>query len=333
MTKKNATSIVQVKEANMPELWLTNPYIKAATSDNTRQAYQSDVRHFEKWGGRLPADPQNLVAYLQHFAPQLNPRTLARRITAIKHWHSYQGFQDPTQHPIVQKTLTGIQRIHGKPKVKAYPLLPEDLLLIVRNLHQDATLAKCRDNALLQLGFCGAFRRSELVNIHVEHLQWQTQGIDILIPQSKTDQENVGQFCGIPEGKDLLCPVTALKNWLNQSNITEGPIFRELKKGNQISAKALSPLSVNHILKKRASEANIPYAEQLSSHSMRRGFATSASRYGIQLPAIMRQGRWKQVNTVMEYVEASARFQENATSSILNKFYETKTKLNDEDGD
>jgi hypothetical protein len=33
----------------------------------------------------------------------------------------------------------------------------------------------------------------------------------------------------------------------------------------------------------------------------------------------MRQGRWKQVDTVMEYIEAAQRFEENAAGLVLQK--------------
>lgn len=74
---------------------------------------------------------------------------------------------------------------------------------------------------------------------------------------------------------------------------------------------------MSHILKKRARDAALPQAEQFSSHSLRRGLATSASRHGASLPAIMRQGRWKNMNTVMEYIEATQRFEDNAAASVL----------------
>ena len=167
-----------------------NPYISAATSQNTRRAYQSDIRHFEKWGGKLPANTDSILLYLQAFAKELNPRTLSRRLIALKNWHIYQGFSDPTQHPSVSKTLTGIMRTHGKPKEKALPLLPEDLFKIVTHLSKEKTLRAFRDSALLQLAFFGAFRRSEIVAICYEHLSWKNQGIDILIPHSKTNQTN-----------------------------------------------------------------------------------------------------------------------------------------------
>ena len=155
--------------------------------------------------------------YLQAFAKTLNPRTLSRRLTALKNWHVYQGFPDPTEHLAVNKTLIGIMRIHGKPKDKAPPLLPEHLHKIIMALQQEHTLRACRDSALLQLAFFGAFRRSELVAIQVEDIAWGTQGIDILISHSKTDQTHERQHCAVPYGNEQLCPVRALKQWLDHA--------------------------------------------------------------------------------------------------------------------
>jgi len=51
--------------------WVSNPYLKAATSDNTRKAYRSDIKHYETWGGKLPATPEWIVNYLQFFAEKI----------------------------------------------------------------------------------------------------------------------------------------------------------------------------------------------------------------------------------------------------------------------
>jgi hypothetical protein len=100
-------------------------YIHAATSNNTRTAYQADMRHFVRWGGRLPTSGDVILQYLRYHGGLLNPRTLARRLTAIKNWHLYQGFADPTGHPAIHKTLAGIKNVHGKPRIKATPLTLE----------------------------------------------------------------------------------------------------------------------------------------------------------------------------------------------------------------
>lgn len=59
-------------------------YLQAAMSDNTRKAYRSAIRQFEKWGGRLPSDRDTVVHYLLARAKSLNPRTLDLHLTAIR---------------------------------------------------------------------------------------------------------------------------------------------------------------------------------------------------------------------------------------------------------
>jgi len=321
LTNKLAESeSIMVIHNEVPAIsWVSNPYLAAATSYNTRKAYRSDIRHYEQSGGLLPATPEAVVNYLQAFATRLNSRTLNRRLIALRHWHTYQGFVDPTKHPLVEKTMVGITRTHAKPKEKAPALTPEDLQRIIEWLHQDASLTAIRDSALLQIGFFGALRRSELVNICYEHIRWEQEGIEILLPSSKTDQTHEGQYCAIPYGNALFCPVKALKLWFHESGINEGPIFRRIIRNKVVAKSALTPLSVNHIIQRCAHGANITNANQYSAHSLRRGLATSAARAQTPIHVIMRAGRWKQVNTVMEYIEASERFSENAAVNVLQK--------------
>lgn len=167
-------------------------FLAAATSDNTRRTYRSAIRHFQAWGGVLPCDEATVIHYLLTFAEALNPRTLSLRLTALGQWHRFQGFPDPTASATVRKTLRGIERVHGRPRQKAKALLLEDLDLIVTHLATLDGLAALRDSALIQVGYFGAFRRSELVMLEVHYLQWEREGLRITLPRSKTDQEGQG---------------------------------------------------------------------------------------------------------------------------------------------
>ena len=199
-------------------------YLKQATADNTRQAYRQDIRHFEQWGGLLPASSQTLIRYLLDHAKTLSTRTLQRRLVAIKQFHLYQGFADPTGHPAVQKTMSGIQKTHGKPRTKAPALRLEQLEHCINSWPQNS-LNDIRDQALFCVGFFGAFRGRELLSIHVKHLNWQDQGLQVAIPKSKTDQTGEGQSCPLPVLNNPVCPVAALKRWLDLANIQTGWVF------------------------------------------------------------------------------------------------------------
>jgi site-specific recombinase XerD len=316
-TKKDLSSVTQEVTSEMDHH--DNIYIHAATSDNTRRAYRQDIRHFILWGGKLPATTDVIVKYLHMQADILNARTLARRLIALKNWHVLQGFSDPTDHPLVKKTLSGIKHIHGKPKEKAPALTIEQLRQMVTFLKAEDSLIALRNCALLQVGFFGAFRRSELVSIKWEHIIFMPEGMEILIPRSKTDQSGEGQVCAIPYGDDLLCPVKALKIWGEKADIQAGFTFRAIDRHDHISALPLSMQSVNLIIKSIAKACQLSNADQFSSHSLRRGFATTASRKGAPFISIMRHGRWRHEGTVLGYIEEGQRFLENAAKIILTK--------------
>lgn len=299
-----------------------NRYIEAATSNNTRKAYRSDIRHFERWGGLLPASVELVVKYLHEYAETLSARTLERRLVALSNWHEYQGFADPTGSPLVKKTLKGIKNVHGRPKDKAPALTLDHLELMVEYLRDQAeqgSLIACRNNAVLQVGFFGAFRRSELTAIRYEDLKEVQEGVEITIPRSKSDQMGEGLVCALPYGNEEFCPVRALKEWLERSQIREGYVFRAIGKGGQIKSASLSSRMVSLIIKSAAGACRIQNGEKFSGHSLRRGLATSASQRGAPLQAIMRQGRWRHYGTVLGYIEEGQRFSGNVVDVILNK--------------
>jgi integrase len=291
----------------------------AATADNTRRAYRSAIAHYLNWGGALPATEHHLVRYLLDYAGVLNPRTLALRLTALSQWHKHQGFMDPAASPTVRKTLTGIERTHGTPKKKAKALPVEDLEKIVAHLATLDTLAALRDSALLQLGFFGGFRRSELVAIEAGHVAWLPEGIAITLQRSKTDQRGAGIVRAIPLGAGTCCPTTVLRTWLEAASIGDGPLFRAINQWGTVGRYGLHAGSVNTILAACAQQAGLAYVPELSSHSLRRGMATSAHRAGADFRGIKRQGGWRHDATVQGYIEEAGQFEDNAAGSLLKR--------------
>jgi integrase len=294
-------------------------FLAAATSDNTRRTYRSAVKHYLAWGGMLPADEQTMIGYLLAYADSLNARTLALRLTALSRWHVYQGFPDPAATPTVRKTLAGITRTNGKPRNKAKALPVDDLDHIVTLLGALGTLSAARDSALLQVGFFAGLRRSELVRINVKDLSWEPEGITITLPRSKTDQTGEGIAKSIPYGDGVSCPATALRTWLDAAGIIAGPVFRPITRWGKLGANGLHEASVNTILVSCAALAKLDYVPELSSHSLRRGMATSAHRAGADFRDIKRQGGWRHDGTVHGYIEQAGRFQDNAAGALLRK--------------
>lgn len=295
-------------------------YLHAATSDNTRKAYRSAVRQFEKWGGRLPTDRDTVVRYLLAKAETLNSRTLDLHLTAISQWHHSQTLNDPVHDPVVRKTMDGIRRTHGQPKHKAKALRLEHMALMVNHLRQQPdTHKKYRDIALLLTGFFGAFRRSELVSIQVRDLVWEPEGLIICLPRSKTDQQMQGLTRALPFGAKGCCPATAIKDWMGIADINSGPLFRPVNRWNQVQTTPLNPGAINDLLKNLGNACQFDFTPDLSSHSFRRGLSTSAARERIDFELIKKQGGWKSDATVWEYIDEGQLFSDNAALPLMEK--------------
>jgi site-specific recombinase XerD len=72
-------------------------------------------------------------------------------------------------------------------------------------------LKDLRDRALLLIGFAGGLRRSELVAIDLIDFERLREGIILTIRRPKTDQDGGGRKIGVPFGRTIHRPVSALK--------------------------------------------------------------------------------------------------------------------------
>ena len=186
------------------EIDYASEYLTAATSDNTRLAYQTDRLDFLKRGGELPATPEMVIKYLEACAVIHNPRTLVRRVTMLSQWHKLQNIPNPIDDPLVKKTLKGILRLHGKPKRKALALRIEELDRITqsltekiktneKNINNTQVINSTRNRALILVGFFGALRRSELADLTWESVHFQRDGMRLILPRSKQTRRDKGR--------------------------------------------------------------------------------------------------------------------------------------------
>ena len=305
-------------------------YVRAARSENTRRAYAADWRNFNAWATSagltpLPASPETVGLYLAAEAGRLRPGTLARHLVAITAAHRAAGHPLDTRAPAIRETLTGIKRTHGTNQSGKAPAVVADLKAMIEA--QPDTLAGLRDRALLLLGFAGALRRSELVSLDVEDLDFTSDGLVVTLRRSKTDQEGQGRQIGVPYGRRLTtCPVRSLQSWLEVAGITSGAIFREITRGDRIATAyvdklgrqrglRLSDKTVALIVKRAAKAAGFD-PNIYAGHSLRSGLATSAAAAGASERSIMATTGHRSVQMIRRYIRTGELFRENATAIV-----------------
>jgi integrase len=262
----------------------------------------------------LPAAPEAVAFFLAYEAGrQVRPSTIGRRVAAIRYAHKLAGLPLPTDDERVRATVRGIRRSLGAAPSKKMPATAERVIGMAPLA--GTRLSAIRDRALLLIGFAGAFRRSELVALNADDIEETADGLRVTIRRSKTDQEGHGDVIAVPRGT-IACPVAALKAWLQIANITEGPVFRPIAKGERISDARLTDRSIANIVKAHAGRAGLD-PKLFAGHSLRSGFLTSAAARGASIFKMADLSRHKSMDTLRGYVRDAEIFKDHAGKGLL----------------
>ena len=332
MTLKNPFSMIQIKPKVKSELQINIKKLQEETllnlqnskAINTVRAYKSDFKDFTLFCAKngfksLPSEPKIVSLYLTNLsANEAKMSTLKRRLVSIGVIHKLKGHYLDTKHPIIIENLMGIKRVKGSIQKGKKPILINHLKSIINVIDQQEIneIKKSRDKTIVLVGFGGGFRRTELISINHEDLEFVPEGVKITLKRSKTDQFGEGMVKGLPYfSNELYCPVINLKKWLELSNIKSGPIFRRFVKGSVLTNNRLTDQTVVLIIKNYLNLAGIEN-KNYSGHSLRSGFATVAAESGADERSIMAMTGHKTTQMVRRYIREANIFKNNALSKI-----------------
>ncbi|MER9674530.1 tyrosine-type recombinase/integrase [Mesorhizobium sp. M0208] len=316
-------------------------YAKAASSENTQNAYAKDWRHFSSWCRRegfepLPPSSQVIGLYIGACAsgtaagdpkrriPPLSVATIERRLSGLSWNFTQRGQPMDRADRHISTVLAGIRRKHAKPPRQKEAVLGDDIKAMVATLGHD--LRGLRDRAILLLGFAGGLRRSEIVGLdvvrddHSDGAGWieifPDQGVLVTL-RGKTGWREVEVGRG---ASDQTCPVAALETWIRFGRIASGPLFRRIFKDNKtVDLERLSDKHVARLVKQTALAAGVrsdlPEGERellFSGHSLRAGLASSAD---IEERYVQKQLGHASAEMTRRYQRRRDRFRTNLTKA------------------
>lgn len=224
--------------------------------------------------------------------------TVRTYLAGIGARHRLNGWLDPSESFLIKKLLQGLTRCTRKADAR-YPITLQRLGQLVSKLplvcsnSYEATLFQ----AAYTLAFFGFFRVSDIVGqprvpdgrmgMQFIDVTFDNFSLDVHLKHSKTDQSGTGCHVNIPQvgSAPEVCPVTAMKRFLQVRPQTPGPLFVHFD-GSQ-----LTRYQFQAVLKKVASLLGWP-PKGFSSHSFRIGAATTAALNGVPVKDIMLRGRW-----------------------------------------
>jgi integrase len=295
-------------------------YARASRAQSTLKVYRRTFRAFLTWCNEyehipLPASDETICLFLSDIAERYRPKSLQSFISGIAFAHRVSGHR--FDRKALEVVLSGIRRTHGMGSRQVAAIPVDELRTIVDALPMN--LRGARDRALLVIGFAGALRCTELVGLDFGGTRSGGMGCIKIGPEaaridlhaSKNDQEGKGISKVLPRGGNP-CPVRTLERWLALSDISSGPVFRPITRWDTIGSKRLRAQSVGEIVKRCVALARLAEgmsveraracASQVSSHSLRAGFVTSAVAASVTSENIARHVGWKSTVMTLRYV-------------------------------
>jgi integrase len=167
------------------------------------------------------------------------------------------------------------------------------------------------------VGFFAALRRSELVGLNIEDIEFVPEGAILTIRKSKTDQEGRGREVAIGYAtRPDLCPVRALQSYIATLGRNTGPLFVSMRK-SQYTQSRLSTDAVARIVQDYADRLGLD-PRRFGGHSLRAGFATTAALLGASEDEIALQTGHKSMTVLRGYIRRASLFERNAMTRIAN---------------
>ena len=301
-------------------------FARTAWADETVRAYKIAWAEIAAWcktnrREALPAAPETVEVFLHYLVrerqPPLSRSAIEQRACAICWAHDLAKHPSPTRTGAVKLALKAMRNKKGRrPKRRVAPATDDVLLQLVGVLDRMTARGKMRA-ALLLVGQGGAFRRSELVALDLADVASIEDGYRLLVRKGKTDQEGVGLMKGLRASGGELCPVRALREWLDVRGNAPGPLFKSISQGGAVLSNRLPAKKVAGIVKALARRAGV--TADLSGHSLRAGFVTQARRAGADLGEIQRQTGHRDLDTLLEYIREEDPLTGNAAVKIAEE--------------
>lgn len=269
--------------------------IRQGVASNTIKAYQTAMQKLAGWLGSRGLTDTLLAAYITDLHTQGKaPTTIGQVVAAVRWQAKHLSIDEDFSLPITTHTLASLRREgRGRGRGQVEGLTWRDVERVTTFAEADKTVTGLRDSAMILLMSDGLLRVSEVVGVNVGDLNKTT----LTVRSSKTNQEEYSEDLHICEST-----YRVIKRYLTKANITQGALFRQIRRGDNVQSDRLTDFSARRIIQKRASAAGVKGF--ISGHSLRVGSAVSLAQAGASVVDMQVVGRWKSAQMPVHYTKA-----------------------------
>ena len=279
----------------------------------TVTTYLAAYKSWERWAQAhnlrpLPADSVSLALYLVSLIQ--HDRSVSSINSAIygTDWvHKKNGYDIPSQHPLIQQVSEAARRILAKPKSRKKPLTGDIVASILKRL-QDGSLADLQVAALFALGFFGFLRWDDLSRLTPANLVFAPTHLTVFLEKRKNDQFREGSQVLIARSEESVCPVAVVEKFLRVGEHDRQMVMwrrmQKTKNGVRLRKEIMSYSRAAELVKKEIKTEGLD-PKQYGLHSLRSGGASTAAAVGISDRLLQRQGGWHTASAKNNYISES----------------------------
>lgn len=274
-------------------------YLRAGQqgAHNSHRAYTTDLRQYIAWceenGYDTPLSPVALVEYVTFLGRTRSFFTIQRHLASIAKYHRQNDVESPTTNEQFKVFMKGFKLKKTVRQKQAPDFSVKQLRQALDALPHTPT--GLRNRAILLLGFTGAFRRSELAQLDVNHILIDEAGMVIRLDHSKTNQFGEVEEKAVSYANEVeYCPIGAIQQWLALLGRDQGPLFVRIRKGERVTQERLSDEWVNLLVQQHL-------GEHYTAHSLRASFVTIAKANGADDLEVMNQTKHRTTTMIQRY--------------------------------
>lgn len=274
-----------------------------ACAARTIRPYYADVQVYVDWCeangiAAFPGDVASICAFLEAQGSECAASAVRRRLYAIRKAHRLLRLPDPTRDGEINLALRRVRRTTLS--------RPKQALGCTRSYRdrfiesEPDTPWGLRHRAMLSLGYDLLTRRSELVTLTLDDIDFRGEGtLKVLIRRSKSDPFGHGRI-----GFTSRRTAEHVARWFDWRGHAIRPLFCPIYQHVAID-RALSTTTVKRVIKNAALRVWLgpQEARASSGHSLRVDAAQDLLSMGHDTIAIMRAGGWKSVAVLARYLE------------------------------
>lgn len=206
----------------------------------------------------------------------------ALRGVALEAWGM--GLIDTTSY----QHIKNVRPVRGSRLARGRALDSDESQLLLRTCEQDKACSGVRDAAILSIMLGCGLRRSEVVSLDMEHVDWSKEAIKVL------GKGNKERLSFMPDGT-----VERLKRWVKEVRGDDpGALFTRIRRHDDVTSDRLTDQAIYYILQKRQQEADL---NAVAPHDLRRTYATNLLNKNVDLLTVKEAMGHANLATTQQY--------------------------------